>query len=86
MGHYASEMEGPYTGPTNAEQAEEKVADLQGRWDQGLRLFKTAHGGRSTWTCPQCLVKIEFLLMEGHDEWHAKLYEWIDYRARVIGS
>lgn len=80
MGHYASEMEEEYTGPTNAEIAEEEAADLQSSWDLGLRLFNGGHQGRDKRTCPQCFIKIEFLFLEKHDEWHKRMYEWIDHR------
>lgn len=73
MGHYASEMMGPYTGPSNREQAEEEAADLKHDWELGLQLFNSGHQGRSKRTCPQCFVRIEFLFLEKHDEWHANL-------------
>lgn len=72
MGHYASEM-GGYDGPSNKEEAEQKISEVANRWAHGLSLFNSGHQGRDKWTCPRCFVGIEFLFMEAHDAWHARL-------------
>lgn len=76
MGHYASEMMGPYKGPNNREKAAEHKADLQKNWDWGKHLFNGGHvisHPVKSYTCPKCFSRVKHWFLEDHDDWHVRL-------------
>lgn len=77
MGHYASEMSGPYRGPTNEEVVTNKVDNLRKEWDWRQELLNTGYHPSSDggdYSCPVCYAKVNYWLLAKHDEWHRKFF------------